>query len=434
MAHAVVVGAGIGGLTAAVALEQKGWTVTVFEQAPSLEPVGSGLAIAPNALKALDTIGVGDQVRKLSAIQGEAGIRRADGRWLSRTSAELATARYGDPVVLLLRTTLVDLLSARLSPGALRLGTTVESADPDTGRVTTNTGTTEADLVVAADGIRSRVRTALFPGHPQPAYAGVTSWRLVVPGNGVGASESWGTGVSTSESCGVSASESWGTGVSTSESCGVGASESCGVGASESWGRGLIFGVMPLADDLVYCYATATVPPGQTADDERAELVRLFGHWHDPIPRLLTGAGTVLRHDIHSLRTPLPAFHRGRIALLGDAAHPMTPNLGQGACQAIEDAVVLAHHTWRTAQPHYAEEGAVGRKALTDGLAAYSAARLPRTTRIVRRSATIGQLTQWTNPPAVAARNGLISLAGKLGPAAAVRQMDAVFDWEPPVS
>lgn len=379
MAHAVVIGAGIGGLTAAIALERKGWTVTVLEQAPSIDPVGSGLAIAPNALKALDTIGVGDEVRKLAAMQGEAGIRRADGRWLSRTSAELATARYGDPVVLLLRATLVDLLSARLAPGALRVSTTVESADPETGRVTTSAGMTEADLVVAADGIRSRVRAALFPGHPQPAYAGVTSWRLVVPGSGVG--------------------------------------------ASESWGRGLIFGMAPLADDLVYCYATAVAAPGETADDERAELVRLFGGWHDPIPRLLAGAETVLRHDMYSLRTPLPAFHRGRIALLGDAAHPMTPNLGQGACQAIEDAVVLAHHA-----------GPGAGTATVDGLAAYSAARLPRTTRIVRRSATIGRLTQWTNPLAVSVRNGLISLAGKLGPAAAVRQMDAVLDWRPPVS
>lgn len=423
MAHAIVIGAGIGGLTAAVALEQRGWTVTVFERATSTEPVGSGVAIAPNALRALDTLGLGDQVRKLSAMQGEAGIRRADGRWLSRTSAELAAARYGDQVILLLRATLVDLLVSRLSPGALHLDVTVESADPERGTVIIDAGTVQADLVVAADGINSRVRSSLFPDHPKPVYSGVTSWRLIAPGSGVT--------------------------------------------AAESWGRGLIFGVMPLVDDLVYCYATAAVPPSdkagrtvrrqvgnpaghpadrsadetadQTADpaedhaadqmehDERAELIRLFGDWHDPIPGLLASAGKVLRHDIYSLGRPLPAFHRGRIALLGDAAHPMTPNLGQGACQAIEDAVVLAHHAGPGA-------GAALADGLADGLAAYSAARLPRTTRIVRRSATIGRLTQWTNPLAVSARDGLVSLAGKVGPAAAVRQMDAVLAWEPPVS
>ncbi|MCT9930971.1 FAD-dependent monooxygenase [Planotetraspora sp. A-T 1434] len=392
MAHAVVIGAGIGGLTAAVALEREGWTVTVFEQAASIEPVGSGLAVAPNALRALDTIGVGDQVRELSAIQGEAGIRRPDGRWISRTSAEDARARYGDPTVLLLRSTLVDLLSARLSPGALRLDSRVESVDAGSGRVTTSGGTVGADLVVAADGIRSPVRKALFPHHPDPVYAGVTSWRVVVPAAGP-------------------------------------------VRASETWGRGLVFGVMPLADDQVYCYATAVVPADQVNGDEKAELVRLFRRWHEPIPALLAAAdpGAVLRHDIYSMDTPLPAFHRGKVALLGDAAHSMTPHLGQGACQAIEDAVVLAHHV---GEAHHAgrtsHAGSGGGDHLTAGLAAYTEARRDRTTRIVRRSRAIGRLTLWTNPLAVFARDGAMSLAGKLGPNVAFRQFDEVFNWRPP--
>ncbi|MEZ0074708.1 FAD-dependent monooxygenase [Planotetraspora sp. GP83] len=376
MARAVVIGAGIGGLTAAVALEQNGWTVTVFEQAASIEPVGSGLAIAPNALRALDTIGVGDDVRKLSAIQGEAGIRRPDGRWLSRTSAEEAKQRYGEPTVLLLRSTLVDLLSVRLSPGALRLNSRVESVDADSGRVTTSGGAVDADLVVAADGIRSEIRKVLFPDHPDPVYAGVTSWRVVVPATGP-------------------------------------------VRASETWGRGLVFGVMPLADDQVYCYATAVVPAGQVNGDEKAELVRLFGGWHEPIPALLAAADprAVLRHDIYSMDTPLPAFHKGKVALLGDAAHSMTPHLGQGACQAIEDAVILALHAGPAA----------------GGLAAYTEARLGRTTRIVRRSRAIGRLTLWSSPLAVFARDGAMSLAGKLGPNVAFRQFDEVFNWRPPV-
>ncbi|WP_214107162.1 FAD-dependent monooxygenase [Acrocarpospora catenulata] len=371
MAHVVVIGAGIGGLTASAAFQRKGWQVTVVERAPSIEPVGSGLAMGPNALRALDTIEVGDGVRKLAAMQGEAGIRKADGRWLSRTSAEHATARYGDPTVLLLRSALVELLAARLTEGTIQLNTTVESVAPGTATVRTSRGELAADLVVAADGINSRVRAQLFPDHPGPVYAGVTSWRLIASGSGVTASESWG-------------------------------------------GPGQVFGVMPLVDDQVYCYATAVVPPGGSAPDELAELAKRFGDWHDPIPELLARAdpARVLRHDIHSLETPLPAFHQGNVALLGDAAHAMTPNLGQGACQAIEDAVTLAH--------------------LADDLPAYSAARLARTTAIVRRSRTICRLTSWRNPVAVAARNGMISLAGRLGPTAALRQMDPVFGWEPP--
>ena len=135
----MVIGAGIGGLTAAVALQQRGWDVTVFERAASLEPVGSGLAVAANALKALDTIGVGDEIRGLSAIQGEAGIRRADGRWLMKTTEEATSARHGDSVVLLRRADLVDALCARLEPGTIRLNTTVKEVDPESGRVTIET-------------------------------------------------------------------------------------------------------------------------------------------------------------------------------------------------------------------------------------------------------------------------------------------------------
>ncbi|GIH69795.1 FAD-dependent monooxygenase [Sphaerimonospora thailandensis] len=376
MSHAVVIGAGIGGLTSAVALSQEGWTVTVLEQAAAIDPIGSGLAIAPNALRALDTMGIGDEVRKLSAIQGEGGIRRPDGRWLSRSDTDAMMARYGDPVVLLLRATLVDLLAVRLPAGALHLNRRVESVDPAAGRVVTNEGTIEGDLIVAADGIRSATRRTLFPGHPEPRYAGVTSWRVVGPG-------------------------------------------SDSPRASETWGAGTVFGVMPLAGGQVYCYATATVPPGLRASSEKDELIRLFGDWHAPIPALLAAAdpGAVLRHDIYSLDTPLPAFHRGRTALVGDAAHPMTPNLGQGACQAIEDAVVLARNA-----------GAAVKAGTAVDLAAYSRARVARTTRIVRRSRAICRLTRWRRGPAVAVRDAMLLAIGALGTNVAFRQFDDVFN------
>src|SRR3954449_12746278 len=127
MARAVVVGAGIGGLTSGVALVQAGWQVTVVERAPSLDPVGAGLGVAPNALHALDALGLGDALRAKAAIQGDAGIRRPDGRWIYRTSDAAIRRRFGDPLVVALRSDLVGVLAAALPDGALRLGTAVRT-------------------------------------------------------------------------------------------------------------------------------------------------------------------------------------------------------------------------------------------------------------------------------------------------------------------
>ena len=192
---------------------------------------------------------------------------------------------------------------------------------------------------------------------------------------------------------------------------------------AESWGRGTVFGVMALSDGRVYCYVAAPAPPGQrAADNELAELVRLFGRWHQPIPGLLASAalGDVLRHDVAELARPLPSFHRGRVALLGDAAHPMTPNLGQGACQALEDAAVIARLA-AGAEPD--EVPAL--------LARYTAARLPRTHNVVRWSRRAGTMTTWASPPAVAFRNTPL-LAGRLPPSAAIRSLVPVYGWQPP--
>ncbi|WP_234323311.1 FAD-dependent monooxygenase [Streptomyces bikiniensis] len=388
--RAVVVGAGIGGLTAAVALHRRGWRVTVLERSADLAPVGAGIALAPNAQRALDVVGLGDRVRDLSAWQGDGGVRTPAGRWLVRTDAAAAAARFGGPLVLLHRATLVEILTSALPDGTVRTGTAAVVTDPGDdrrpARVTAVAGGAEteweADLVLAADGIRSATRRALFPGHPGPRYSGRTTWRVVVPAPGRP------------------------------------------FAPHETWGAGRLWGTQPLKDGRVYAYAMATAPEGARApDDEKAELLRLFGDWHHPVPEVLAAVDPdrVLRHDVHHLITPLPAYHRGRVALLGDAAHAMTPSLGQGGNQAVEDAVVLAHHA-----------GADGGFTPSRALAAYTADRLPRTTAVVRKAARTGALTMLSAPPAVALRSVLVGAAARLGPGFLLKGFDGIADWRPP--
>lgn len=373
----IIAGGGIGGLAAAVALYRRGWIVQVLERAPALAEVGAGLSLWPNALRALDALGLGEQVRSRALAETTGGIRRMSGRWLSRTDTAELARRFG-PLVMIHRADLLEILRESLPAETLRTGSEVADVRPagEVVKVVHGGGTAPASLVVGADGVHSAVRRSLWPGPPEPRYAGYTAWRLIAdPGRPLGA-------------------------------------------GGETWGRGERFGIAPMADGRVYAFATASVPAGgRSPHGELAELRRRFGAWHEPIPTLLasTTEDAVLRNDIVEL-PPLRSFVSGRVALLGDAAHAMTPNLGQGACQALEDAVTLA----ALLDAHASVEG---------GLTAYDAERRARTQQIARRSRRVGSVAQWRSAPAATVR----AVALRMTPGSALlRSMSPVLSWSPP--
>jgi 2-polyprenyl-6-methoxyphenol hydroxylase-like FAD-dependent oxidoreductase len=384
---AAVVGGGIGGLAAAVALRSVGWDVTVLERAPELREAGVGIGLWPNAIHALESINanLARALRQRWALQGTMGMRAVGGRWLVRLDGSWVEQRYGAPVVLVARPVLHTLLTGLVPEGAVRLGCTVGGAHRAGPRaVVTGDGPAgrleiQADLVVAADGVRSALRTLVDP-RAAARYAGHTAWRALISSARV-----------------PQVTDS-----------------------SDTWGQGGRFGYARMGDGCIYWFASArAAPDGVLSPGELRALCGRFAGWHEPIPALLaaTPPAALVRHDVFHLNPPPRRLAAGRIALLGDAGHAMTPDLGQGACQALEDAAELAAVV-APAQP----------ADIPAALGRYDAARRARTLMIMHRSRSVARLAHLQGKMRCALRDHLMAAAASLP---RNRALDEVLGWRP---
>jgi salicylate hydroxylase len=332
-----VIGAGIGGLAAAIALRSVGYEVVVYEQAARFGVVGAGINLTPNAVRVLDVLGAGAALRGAASYPTFRVSRTWDsGAETSRLPmGQTALATYGSPQLTVHRADLLAALTALVPDDAIRLGRRLVAIHDDGAGVALEFAGGErarADAVICSDGIHSVVRTALF-GDAAPAFTGMSAYRAVVPSDRVPEYE-------------TDAFVKW-------------------------WGpepKSQIV-TMPL-NGTADLFLFATVAGDVT------ELRERYRDFHAEARRAIDAVQTTHKTALY-VREPLPGWTRGRIALLGDACHPMLPFMAQGAAMALEDAAVLA----RALEPCLPNA-----ESIAHGLRRYDATRRPRAERIQRGS------------------------------------------------
>ena len=370
----VIIGAGIGGLAAAVALRRIGIPSLVLEQAPAIHEVGAGLSIWPNAVHALTELGVAERVLAVASVVERNTLRTASGRTISVTELTGISEIAGAPCICLHRAVLQKILFDTLPTDSVRTGARCSHIDGTT--VILETGERiEADVLIGADGISSVVREALH-GAEEPRYAGYTGWRGICADNGL-----LPEGSPILIAC-----------------------------------KGSQFGTWPCGDGQFYWFLTKNVPP--RTRQTKADALALCRNWASPVPQIIeaTPEEAILQNDILD-RPPLKWWGRSCVTLLGDAAHATTPNLGQGACQALEDAVVLSHCLSEI-------------RPVEAALREYERLRIPRTTTVVTGSWQTGKLLQLDSPILEWLRDAF--MGSRLGARMGLRMMENLVTYRVP--
>ncbi len=386
MARIIIIGGGIGGLTAAACLRARGIESNIYERATEMREVGAALALWPNATRILKRLAVLEGLLARAHTPPVGALRDAKGKVLLR----MAALQSDVPSVFAHRADVHSALMTAIPAASMHLDKQCAGVERDGERIralfSDGTMSNWADGLIGADGIRSVVREQTLHDGP-PIYRGYVAWRGVAnfePGEEI---------------------------------------------VGESWGCGKRFGFIPLGRGRVGWWATANKPGNEgertcarAPAQWKEELLKEFARWHAPIPALLaaTPESAFLCNAIMD-RPPLPPhWGDGLVTLLGDAAHPTTPNLGQGACMAIEDAAVVALAL--AAIPE-----------IPTAFRVYENTRLERTSWIVRESLKFGKIGQWENRLACELRNRLVQVAPRRRMRRQFRNLWLYDAWDTPL-
>jgi 2-polyprenyl-6-methoxyphenol hydroxylase-like FAD-dependent oxidoreductase len=359
--RAMVIGAGIGGLSAGIALNRIGAEVTVYERMTELHEVGSGLTLWTNAIKTLDKLGVGETVRQQGGLVRTLDNRTWDGKELKVLPISEVGERFGAHSYGVHRAELQRLLADVLGQDHLELGAELVGFEEDGEGVTARFADgreDRADVLIGADGIRSTVREKLF-GEVTPRYSGYTCWRSAATVDDD-----------------VLPPDLY----------------------IQVYGSGSNFGIFPIGASRASWYGTRVTPAGGSVGaggpQWKREALTEFADWYEPVRKVIerTDEAQCVRQDIYDLK-PITTWGSKRVTLLGDAAHATTPALGQGGCMAIEDAYVLA----RTLSQADGDTASA--------LGSYAEQRHGRTNGIVRQARRHGVLYHGTNRVAAGFRD-----------------------------
>ena len=364
----LIAGGGICGLTTAIALHQQGIEVAVYEAAETIKAVGAGLNLSSNAIQALVVIGLKDAVLAQSRVQNGGHLYTSAGKLLNYTDLSPLVKKFGVPGLISihrvdLHQILYEAVKDNIQFYTNKKAQDVEQLENGVRIHFTDNTSAEGDYLLACDGIHSAIRKKLLPTI-DPQHAGYTIWR----------------GLFTDDSKQIPLEAPF-----------------------KTWGKNGQFGAVPMIDNRTYWYASYKTKHKDPIQKEIriVDLKKRFAEYHSPIPKMLelSEDKDLLSNDAEEI-VDISNFAFGKILLMGDAAHAMTPNLGQGACQAIEDAVVLAKLLTSEASPEKA-------------FLAYEQQRMPRTKRAALDSRKVGNAAHLDKSIPIALRNFYLSNMAK---------------------